>query len=284
MVNFRSRDNCSAKICEHPEEIRNNAEETQQNNSFHVPYQQFRNCAQPQGIYYQDVNIPTDGNCFFFSIIKIMNLSMSPLQIRQQLLASPFVNSCINPNGARSILSSETEYAEMDCIEIFAKVYNQNVCVHNYYVNTRTNIEERQFLHFRVNDLQNFIHLHLRDVHFTPLIQVEEMNINNIAENQRTEKISSQISSDDELSGDDNDEHDADIATFNVGMNDINDTVPKYTKYYEEIHGHLQFYNIFKKNSFGHSCAVCDRLWWKNDLKSTTGVHDDILQLILLVI
>ncbi|CAH2083798.1 unnamed protein product [Euphydryas editha] len=170
----------------------------------------------------------------------------------------------------------------MDCIEIFAKVYNQNVCVHNYYVNTRTNIEERQFLHFRVNDLQNFIHLHLRDVHFTPLIQVEEMNINNIAENQRTEKISSLTSSDDELSGDDNDEHDADIATFNGGMNDINDTVPKYTKYYEEIHGHLQFYNIFKKKTFGHSCAVCDRLWWKNDLKSTTGVHDDILQLILL--
>ncbi|CAH2109134.1 unnamed protein product [Euphydryas editha] len=63
------------------------------------------------------------------------------------------------------------------------------------------------------------------------------MNINNIAENQRTEKISSLTSSDDELSGDDNDEHDADIATFNVGMNDINDTVPKYTKYYEEIHG-----------------------------------------------
>lgn len=50
LVNCRSRDNCSAKICKQPEEIRNNTEETQQNNSLHVPYQQFRNCAQKEFI------------------------------------------------------------------------------------------------------------------------------------------------------------------------------------------------------------------------------------------
>jgi hypothetical protein len=241
------------QICEHPEEV-------MQNNSFQAPYQQLCNWAQPQAIYYHDTDIPSDGNCFFFSIIKIMNLSISPLQIRRQLLASPFVNLCIDPEGARSILSSETEFAEMDYIEIFAKVYNQNVCVHNHYVNTRTEREERQFLHFRVNDSQSFLHLHLRDVHFTPLIEIEEMNVNNRTYNQHFENMSFEISSDVELDADDNEEDDADNATSYMDINDINVTIPIYTNYYEHANGHLQFYNTFKNNSFGHSCAVCDRL------------------------
>lgn len=295
MVFFRSPENCNSQIqiCDHPEQM-------QQNNSFQAPYEQRSNCAQPQVLFYHDTEIPSDGNCFFRSIIKIMNLSMSPLQIRRQLLASPFVNSCINPDGARTILSSETEYAEMDCIDIFAKLYNQNVCVHNHYVNTTTKREERQFLHFRVNDSQSFLHLHLRDVHFTPFIEVEEMNANNRTDTQHIENMCFEKSTDvqlhahdyDEDNADNNDEDDADNynedhaanATSDIGINDINVTIPIYTNYYEHANGHLQFYNTFKKNASGHCCAVCDRLWWEKDLKNTTHVHDDILQVILTVI
>ncbi|XP_044588740.1 uncharacterized protein LOC123267918 [Cotesia glomerata] len=34
-------------------------------------------------------------------------------------------------------------------------------------------------------------------------------------------------------------------------------------------------------NSFGHSCSVCDRLWYKNDLKKPSGEHKDILTKII---
>lgn len=254
-----------------------------QQNLFQNPYQLHSDCAQPQAIYYHDMDIPSDGNCFFFSIIKIMNLSISPAQVRQQLLSSPFINSCINPEGARSILSSETQYAEMDCIDIFSKVYHQNVCVHNHYVNTTTKIEERQFLHFRVNDSQHFLHLHLRNVHFTPLIEVQEMNVTNI-HNQHIQNMDPQTYCDAQHHAEDSNENDSDNDTSCIGIHEINITIPIYTSYYEHTNAHLQFYNAFKKNSFGHSCAICDRLWWEKDLKNTTPIHDDILQVILPVI
>lgn len=92
--------------------------------------------------------------------------------------------------------------------------------------------------------------------------------------------ISFEISSDVELDAEDN-EHDADNATSCMDINEINAKIPIYTNYYEHVNGHLQFYNAFKNNSFGHSCAVCDRLWCEKDLKKTTQFHDDILQVIL---
>jgi len=78
----------------------------------------------------------------------------------------------------------------MDCIEIFAKEYNQNFCIHNHYVNTRTVKKETQFVHFRVNNSQSFLHLHLCDAHYTPLIQVDVMNVYNRPDNQNNENMS----------------------------------------------------------------------------------------------
>ncbi|KAI8431541.1 hypothetical protein MSG28_016036 [Choristoneura fumiferana] len=139
--------------------------------NFQAPYEQLNNCADPADRQaFKD--IPGDGNCFFFSIIKLLDLSITPSQIRKQLLASPLVNSCLNPDGVRSILSSETDYAEMDCIDIFSKVYDKNVCIHYRYVNTATQMEEVQYCHFRVNASQSFLHLHLQDAHYTPLIEI----------------------------------------------------------------------------------------------------------------
>lgn len=56
---------------------------------------------------------------------------------------------------------------------------------------------------------------------------------------------------------------------------------PIYTNYYHHAKSHLDFINNFKKTSFGHSCAVCDRLWWKNELKMASQKHEKILQNIL---
>lgn len=61
-------------------------------------------------------------------------------------------------------------------------------------------------------------------------------------------------------------------------------TLPIYTNYYQHSNGHLDFHKNFKNNTFGYSCAVCDRLWWKTDLRKTSDQHGDILQLIIPVI
>lgn len=60
-----------------------------------------------------------------------------------------------------------------------------------------------------------------------------------------------------------------------------NDELPTYSNYDEHCNGHIDFFTNFKNNSFGHSCAVCDRLWWQKDLKATSSIHDNILQIIV---
>ncbi|XP_031785833.1 uncharacterized protein LOC116417304 [Nasonia vitripennis] len=49
------------------------------------------------------------------------------------------------------------------------------------------------------------------------------------------------------------------------------------------MHKDIYIFIKFKKNTFGISCAVCDRLWWTNDLKTTSEIHNDILEKILLL-
>lgn len=260
---FRQRENLnrqrqipkiSVEICESPEEI-------SRESSFEAPYEQFTNCAEPYAIYYHDTNIPSGGNCFFFSVMRIMNLSLLPSEIRQKLLVSPFVDSYINPVATRLILSSEAEYAEMDCIRIFSQVYNKNVCVHYHYSNTKTHKEEQQFLHLRVNDSGSFLHLHLRNTHFTPLIIVEEMNVNNGTYNPDLDNdIPFELLSDVGIITDDNHGNDAHNAISLIQDNNV--TILTYSNYYKHANGHPQFNDLFKKNTFGHSCTVCDRLWW----------------------
>ncbi|KAK0177144.1 hypothetical protein PV328_001223 [Microctonus aethiopoides] len=80
----------------------------------------------------------------------------------------------------------------------------------------------------------------------------------------------------DEDHGDNNNEDHADNATSEIGSNDINVTISIYTNYHEHFNGHLQFHTTFKKNNFGHSSAVCDRLWWENYQVGAELAIDDI--------
>ena len=61
-----------------------------------------------------------------------------------------------------------------------------------------------------------------------------------------------------------------------------NVTNSTYTDYYKHSHAHLEFYHQFQNNTFGHTCAVCDRLWWKSDLKKASNVDKNLLQTIIL--
>lgn len=73
-----------------------------------------------------------------------------------------------------------------------------------------------------------------------------------------------------------------DVIEMEFIENDV--TIPVYTNYYQHSSSHLDFVTGFKKNTFGHSCAVCDRLWWVKDLSKTSSIHENISQKILPVI
>ena len=109
-------------------------------------------CAQPDVSLIHDTNIPSllKGNCLFFSLIKILRLSLTPIQLRRKLLGSPSLRNCGSPREVSAILSSDTQWADADCVHIFAQQYDKNICVHYYEDDTLT------FLHYKVNDRPEF--------------------------------------------------------------------------------------------------------------------------------
>lgn len=196
------------------------------------------------------------------------------------------MHTCTDPPTARSILCSDFEYADYNCIFIFSREYHLNICVHFYYINVNTNEEEVSFCHYKVNNTQNFIHLHLLNQHFTPYIETDRISLNDSMTSQQMQDHLLETSSDIE-----NDNEDDEVPlSNNTAVDDDNAmeldevTFPVYTDYRKHSNGHLDFYKDFIKNTFGHSCAVCDRLWWKNDLKKSSDQHNNILCLIIPVI
>ncbi|XP_024944496.1 uncharacterized protein LOC112494916 [Cephus cinctus] len=211
------------------------------------------------------------GNCLFHSLIKILDLQISPTDLRRQLRESLFLQSCGDPLFTSQILHSDTEYGDMDCLYLFSRVYNQNICVHLQYTDIRTNTETLTFCHYDVTDSLNFMHLHLQNLHFTPYITVQDVITQNIINaTVYCENHGNDMS--DEVC---HEAHENDISA----IPDL--SIQSYTNYYKHAQGHLHFYKIFTKNTFGISCAVCDRLWWNNDLKTTSEIHNDILEKIL---
>lgn len=229
---------------------------TLQENQFHSQqlhiYEQRNECITPEVILHRNTGITGDGNCLFHSLISVLQLQIESCDLRNQLRDSPYLNSCHNPQEAYNILSSSNDYGDLDCLYLFSKMYNQNICVHYCFYNITTTNEDTIFCHFKANDTQNWIHLHLREQHFTPFYEIEIDREDRIGENT---------------------------------MDFIDDgTIPVYTNYRKHSTSHIDFYKEFTSNSFGHSCIICDRLWWKGDLKKSTSKHESILKTILQVI
>ena len=70
-----------------------------------------------------------------------------------------------------------------------------------------------------------------------------------------------------------------DFVTDQVAM-DQNSSLP-YSGYNRFRRAHDEFKNKFTNNSFGHACSVCDRLWFKDDLKLPSSGHEEILTKII---
>ncbi|GFV76731.1 ATP-dependent DNA helicase [Trichonephila clavipes] len=54
-----------------------------------------------------------------------------------------------------------------------------------------------------------------------------------------------------------------------------------YTDFHRHHLAHDEFQKKFVRNSFGHVCSVCERLWFKDDLRSASLQHYTILKTIV---
>uniref|UniRef100_A0ABD2WP26 OTU domain-containing protein n=1 Tax=Trichogramma kaykai TaxID=54128 RepID=A0ABD2WP26_9HYME len=107
------------------------------------------------------------GNCLFYSLIKACELDISALDLRKKLLDSPFIKTCGNDVEAVRILSSPTEFGNVDCAYIFASVYTKNICIH-----FRDDNDKYTYCRIVVASNKPFIHLHLANAHYTPYIRI----------------------------------------------------------------------------------------------------------------
>ncbi|XP_046971063.1 uncharacterized protein LOC124538105 [Vanessa cardui] len=270
---------------------------TLQENQFHSQqlhiYEQRNECITPEVILHRNTAIPGDGNCLFHSLISVLQLNIESCDLRNQLRDSPYLNSCHNPQEAYNILSSSNGYGDLDCLYLFSKMYNQNICVHYCFYNITTTNEDTIFCHFKANDTQNWIHLHLREQHFTPFYEVSDLleTVQDATQNEAHVDANIELlrdNYDEDPTEDNHNNHGNEIGIDRedrIGENNTDfiddDTIPVYTNYRKHSTSHIDFYNEFTSNSFGHSCIICDRLWWKGDLKKSTSKHESILKTIL---
>lgn len=142
-------------------------------------YEEVRECITPEVFLRRNTEIPGDGNCLFHSLIWVLQMQISTGDLRRLLRESPYLNCCHNPKEAYNILSSNNDYGDLDCLYLFSKMYDQNICVHYHYFNVITKNEDTRFCQFKANDTHNWSHLDLRDLHFTPYFEVQYLLENN---------------------------------------------------------------------------------------------------------
>jgi hypothetical protein len=58
---------------------------------------------------------------------------MTSKELKQQLLESTALDQYEHAQEAKQILASDSEYGNVDCLHIFSKTFEQNVCV-NYHL------------------------------------------------------------------------------------------------------------------------------------------------------
>ncbi|CAF4915856.1 unnamed protein product [Pieris macdunnoughi] len=290
-------------------------------------------CITPKVILHRTTDIPGDGNCLFHSLIRVLQLQISTSDLRRQLRDSPYFNSCHNPQEAYNILSSNNEYGDLDCLYLFAKNYNQNICVHYHYFNVNSKNEDTRFCHFKANDTHNWIHLDLRELHFTPYLSDDEKKREDerkqkqknkeyskrYRDKKRTSKLltgpsarvvldAQPVINTSQIAGPSTggvpyvppvirSSQNADLSIYlsrdvpsslsiHSNYNSIEDKVRQrhfrsqivesspphihlqtYSAFQHNSSAHRQFENDFVENEFGHACDICDRLWFRKDLK-----------------
>lgn len=73
---------------------------------------------------------------------------------------------------------------------------------------------------------------------------------------------------------------------ISAGISSLKLRVQTYTAFQQNSSAHREFQKDFVENEFGHACDICDRLWFKNDLKyipnNDTGPNIEFIRTMLL--
>ena len=77
-------------------------------------------------LHLKDLYAPPPDNCLFNSLIVALELNILPLELRSTLLNSYAIIFCTNIKEARRILSSESEYGNLDCVNVAARHFDVN--------------------------------------------------------------------------------------------------------------------------------------------------------------
>ena len=109
-----------------------------------------------------------------------------PVELRNKSLESPALRNCGNPEEVSNILSSPTLFADADFVYIFAQEYGKNLCVDYYEKDKLT------FLHYKVNNKSEFLHLHLIGYHYTPYFPATVHSVDQLKQNISLEENSNE--------------------------------------------------------------------------------------------
>ena len=129
-------------------------------------YTQHNECAEKDIQFVEYKNIPSDDNCLFASLLMLINNSMTIDTFKRSLLRSAAIKLCSDKIEVEKILSTPKAWGNSEVLFVFSETYDTNVCVHIY------NSEDKRvnYAHYKANERKEFIHLKLKNAHFTPLL------------------------------------------------------------------------------------------------------------------
>ena len=71
------------------------------------------------------------------------------------------------------MLNTKNAWGNSDTLFIFSQEYKVNVCVHMFDTNKDRNKATRvTYIHYKGNNSSDYIHLHLSESHYTPLLKI----------------------------------------------------------------------------------------------------------------
>ena len=133
-----------------------------------LPCDEHTTCA--EALYtFVNKDLPRDGSCLFNALIA-SDLKWSAPELRTSLPNSPYLQDCIDPNEAAKILSSPELWGDTDCIRVFFRQFQRNVCV-NFKLDNGKTICAR----FTVNK-KDYAHISLKDNHYRTSVTMNNNN------------------------------------------------------------------------------------------------------------
>ena len=116
--------------------------------------------------------IDNTGDCLFHSLIVAAQLKMNIKELKRRLRKSLILPLYKHQEKAYSILSTPKAWADRNIIYIFSQKFKKNICVHVRDDKYKNNNEIKiSYVHYICNKNNEFIHLHLQDNHYTPLLK-----------------------------------------------------------------------------------------------------------------